>query len=92
MYIPPPPNAPPDVPPELDAFLAPFLPIFRYAQSRESLDRYLTGLLTDLPRKNAQTIAATMAGTSTERREHLLTDAVWDPLPRARATHSAPAP
>ncbi len=30
-----------------------------------------------LPRKNCETIAATVAGTSTERLQHLLTDAEW---------------
>ena len=75
-----PPKASPDVLPELAAFLAPFGPLFHYRQSRESAERYLTGLLTDLPRKNAQTIAAAVAGTSTERLQHLLTDAPWDPL------------
>jgi len=61
------PNGSPDVLPELAAFLSPFLPLFRYAQSRQSLERYLTGLLSDLPRKNAHTIAATVAATSIER-------------------------
>src|SRR5271165_275983 len=75
-----PPKASPDVLPELAAFLTPFLPLFRYAQSRQSLDRYLVGLLSDLPRKNAQTIAAAVADTSIERLQHLLTDATWDPL------------
>jgi SRSO17 transposase len=56
------------------------LPVFRYAQSRQSLDRYLIGLLSDLPRKNAETIAAAVAATSIERLQHLLTDAAWDPL------------
>src|SRR5262249_40276606 len=74
------PKGAPDVLPELAAFLTPFLPLFRYAQSRQSLERYLTGLLSDLPRKNAQTIAATVADTSLERLQHLLTDATWDPL------------
>src|SRR5262249_31092447 len=74
------PKGSPDVLPELAAFLRPFLPLFRYAQSRQSLERYLTGLLSDLPRKNAQTIAATVAATSLERLQHLLTDATWDPL------------
>ncbi len=45
------------------------------------MERYLTGLLTDLPRKNCDTIAAAVAGTSTERLQHLLTDATWDPRP-----------
>jgi SRSO17 transposase len=43
------------------------------------LERYITGLLTDLDRKNCDTIAAAVAGTSTERLQHLLTDAQWDP-------------
>lgn len=66
--------------PELGAFLAPFAPLFRRRESRESLERYATGLLTDLPRKNCDTIAAAVAGTSTERLQHLLTDADWDPV------------
>src|SRR5918992_3997901 len=65
--------------PELAAYLAPFAPLFRRAQSRQSLERYVTGLLTDLPRKNCDTIAAAVAGTSTERLQHLLTDATWEP-------------
>ena len=40
----------------------------------------MTGLLTDLDRKNCDTIAAALAGTSTERLQHLLTDADWDSL------------
>src|SRR3712207_4350065 len=64
--------------PEISAFLEPFAPLFRRAQSRHSLERYVTGLLTDLDRKNCDTIAAAVAGTSTERLQHLLTDADWD--------------
>jgi SRSO17 transposase len=74
------PKASPDPLPELATFLTPFAPLFRRSQSRESLERYITGLLTDLPRKNCDTIAAAVAGTSTERLQHLLTDAEWDPL------------
>src|SRR5919205_4380903 len=73
------PKASPDTLPELAAYLAPFAPLFRRATSRASVERYLTGLLTDLPRKNCDTIAAAVAGTSTERLQHLLTDATWDP-------------
>ncbi len=61
-------------------FLEPFAPLLRRAQSRHSLERYVTGLLTDLGRKNCDTIAAAVVGTSTERLQHLLTDAGWDPL------------
>src|ERR671911_527569 len=64
--------------PEISSFLEPFAPLFRRSQSRHSLERYITGLLTDLDRKNCDTIAAAVAGTSTERLQHLLTDADWD--------------
>src|SRR4051794_29437674 len=74
------PKASPTSLPELAVFLTPFAPLFRRAESRESLERYVTGLLTDLARKNCDTIAAAVAGTSTERLQHLLTDADWDPL------------
>jgi SRSO17 transposase len=43
------------------------------------VERYLTGLLTDLPRKNCDTIAAAVAGPSTERLQQLWTDATWAP-------------
>jgi SRSO17 transposase len=74
------PKAGPAPLPELAAFLEPFASLFRRSESRESLERYVTGLLTDLPRKNCDTIAAAIAGTSTERLQHLLTDADWDPV------------
>jgi SRSO17 transposase len=81
------PNIPDAVPkasseplPEIARFLKPFAPLFRRSQSRHSLERYVTGLLTDLGRKNCDTIAAAVAGTSTERLQHLLTDADWDSL------------
>jgi SRSO17 transposase len=61
--------------PEISSFLEPFAPLFRRSQSRHSLERYVSGLLTDLDRKNCDTIAAAVAGTSTERLQHLLTDA-----------------
>src|SRR5260221_12391845 len=44
------------------------------------MERYLTGLLSDLPHKTCDTIADVIAGTSIERLQHLLTDAAWDPL------------
>src|SRR5437763_6857659 len=68
------PKASPETLPELATYLAPFAPLFRRSTSRASVERYLTGLLTDLPRKNCDTIAAAVAGTSTERLQHLLTD------------------
>ncbi len=74
------PKASTDPLPELSSFLEPFALLFRRSQSRHSLERYVTGLLTDLDRKNCDTIAAAVAGTSTERLQHLLTDADWDSL------------
>jgi SRSO17 transposase len=73
------PKASSDPLPEISAFLEPFAPLFRRLQSQQSLERYVTGLLTDLDRKNCDTISAAVAGTSTERLQHLLTDAQWDP-------------
>jgi SRSO17 transposase/predicted nucleic acid-binding protein len=74
------PKASPVPLPELATYLAPFALLFHRSQSRESLERYVTGLLTDLTHKTCDTIAAAVAGTSTERLQHLLTDADWDPL------------
>jgi SRSO17 transposase len=85
------PKASPAPLPELAAFLHPYAPLFHNRQSWQSVERYLTGLLTDLPRKNCDTIAAAIAQTSTERLQHLLTDAIWDPqaLDQARVQHLA---
>ena len=74
------PKASPEPLPELAAFLEPFAPLFRRHTSRDSRERYVTGLLTDLPHKTCETIADVLAGTSVERLQHLLTDAAWDPL------------
>jgi SRSO17 transposase len=73
------PKASPNALPALAASLKPFAPLFRRSTSRESVERYLTGLLTDLERQNCDTIAAAGAGTSTERVQHVLTDAAWEP-------------
>ena len=72
------PKASPDALPELAEYLAPYLSVFQRRESRESIERYVTGLLTDLPRKNCDTIAQAVTGTSTERLQHLPCDADWD--------------
>jgi len=74
------PKASPEPLPELATFLEPFAPLFRRHTSRDSMERYVTGLLSDLPHKTCETIAEVIAGTSLERLQHLLTDAAWDPL------------
>ncbi len=66
------PKASPEPLPEMTAFLEPFAPLFRRHTSRDSMERYLTGLLTDLPHKTCETIADVIAGTTTERLQHLL--------------------
>jgi len=58
----------------------PFASLFRRSTSHRSLERYVNGLLSDLPRKNCETIAQAVANTSLEQLQHLLTDAAWDPL------------
>src|SRR5258708_20561695 len=73
------PKASPEPLPELAAFLEPFASLFRRHTSRESMERYLTGLLTDLPHNTCETIADVTAGITSERLQHLLTDAAWDP-------------
>ena len=72
------PKASPDALPELRAFLRPFVGVFRRDETMRSIERYVTGLLTDLERKNCDTIAAAVAGTSSERLQYALTDADWD--------------
>ena len=72
------PKAAPTTLPELAVYLHPFADLFRRCWSRQSLDRYITGLLTDLTHKTCDTMAAAVAGTSTERLQHFLTDADWD--------------
>jgi SRSO17 transposase len=81
-------QASPDVLPELAPSLASFAPLFRRSTSRASVERSLTGLLTDLERKNCDTSAAAVAGTAPARWQPLLTEAAWDPqaLDRQRVT------
>ena len=63
---------------ELDAFLEPFGDLFKRDPTRQSVERYVTGLLTDLNHKTCDTIAQAVAGTSTQRLHHLLADAEWE--------------
>ena len=43
------------------------------SEGRQDLERYSTGLLSDLPRKNGDTIAAALPGTNGQRLQELLT-------------------
>ena len=48
-------HASPDLLPELDDFLSTFKVPFRRSEAQAALERYLTGLLTELPNKNCET-------------------------------------
>jgi SRSO17 transposase len=64
--------------PELQAFLSAFQVRFRRPEGREALERYTTGLLTELPNKNGDTIAQAVPGTSAQRLQEFLTNMQWD--------------
>ena len=70
----------PDSLQELATYLEPFASLFQRSTDRRSLERYVTGLLSDLLRKNCDATTQTVANTSLEQLQHLLTDAAWDPL------------
>ena len=72
------PQAPAEPLPELAAFLEPFHVHFLRSEGRHALDRYLTGLLTELPNKNCDTIAASIPGTSEQQLQGLLSTTAWD--------------
>ena len=48
------------------------------AEGPQALERYLTGLLTEHPNKNCDTIAQVVPGTSEQRLQGLLTGIDWD--------------
>jgi SRSO17 transposase len=72
------PYAPTATLPALAAFLEPFHVQFTRPEPRRALDRYLTGLLTEHPNKNCDTLAAVVPGTSEQQLQGLLTDMTWD--------------
>ena len=73
-----PPKASTDPLPELAEFLAPFADHFLRSEGRDDLDRYCTGLLSDLPRKNPTTIAESIPGTHPQRLQELTSEIQWD--------------
>jgi SRSO17 transposase len=64
--------------PELAEFLAAFEVHFIQRPSARSLERYVTGLLTEHPVKNCDTLAQVVPATSEQRLQYLLTDMAWD--------------
>ena len=71
-------HASPDELPELKEFLGAFQVCFRRPEGAEALERYMTGLLTELPNKNCDTMAQAVPGTSEQRLQEFLTNMQWD--------------
>ena len=71
-------HAPSAALPELDEFLRPFHAHFCRSEGRQSLERYLTGLLTEHKNKNCDTIAQVVPGTNKQRLHNLLTGIAFD--------------
>ncbi len=63
---------------ELAVFLKPFGKLVRFRQSREALERYATGLLSDVGRKTASEIGRALPGTNGQRLQEFLTHTVWE--------------
>ncbi len=72
------PQAPSEPLPELAEYLALFRPKVSRKESLAALERYSTGLLTEHPNKNCQTMADIVPGTSGQSLQGLLTEMVWD--------------
>src|SRR5437763_5080648 len=72
------PLAPGEPMPALDEFLRPFHVHFARSEATHALERYLTGLLTEHPNKNCDTLAAVVPGTSEQSLQGLLTAMSWD--------------
>jgi SRSO17 transposase len=64
--------------PDLADFLRPFRVHFTRSEGPHALERYLTGLLTELPNKNCDTLAQAVPGTSQQQLQGLLTTTAWD--------------
>ena len=64
--------------PELDAFLSTFKVRFGRPEAQAALERYLMGLLTELPNKNCDTMAQAVPGTHEQRLHGFLTAMNWD--------------
>ena len=58
--------------------LAPFRVPFTRREGPAALERYCTGLLTEHPNKNCDTLAGLVPGTSEQRLQGLLTAMTWD--------------
>jgi SRSO17 transposase len=71
-------SAAPPVVTGLAQYLAPFASHFKRSEGRQSLERHLTGLLSNIKRKNEEQIAHAVPGTNSQRLQALLTELQWD--------------
>lgn len=72
------PRAPAQPLDELMSFLKEVNIEFGDVRRERAMERYVTGLLTDHPNKNCQTLAEVLPGTSEQRLQALLTTMDWD--------------
>jgi SRSO17 transposase len=72
------PKAGPEPLGDLAAFLEPFAALLRRSESRQTLERYVTGLLADLPRKTASDMGRSLPETNHQRLQELLTRTAWE--------------
>jgi len=75
----------------LAAYLKPFSALVRRSESKHALERYTTGLLSDLSRKTASDIGRALPGTNDQRLREFLTNTTWDAreMDRLRIAHMA---
>ena len=64
--------------PEWHAFVGACQVRFRRPEGREPLACYTTGLLTELPEKQGDTIAQAVLGTTAQRLQECLTNRPWE--------------
>lgn len=74
--------------PELDEFLQGIRVRFRRREGEQAAERYLSGLLSEHPNKNCETLAEILPETSAQSLQGMLTVMVWDEeaLNRQRVT------
>jgi SRSO17 transposase len=73
------PKAGPEPLDDLAVFLGPFAELVLRTESREAMERYTTGLLSDLQHKNASEMGRSLPGTSGQKLQEFLTRTRWDP-------------